>query len=136
VIAFFDASALIYLIEGREPFAGRVRKVLGTFLKKYPGARAAVSRLTWLECRVGPMKQYDGATLALYDAFFARQDLKWIELTKDVVELATAIRVKHGLKTPDSLQAASCLQLGGNHMFLSGDVDFKHVGGLNVKVLS
>jgi len=28
VIAFFDASALIYLIEAREPFAGEVRSAL------------------------------------------------------------------------------------------------------------
>jgi predicted nucleic acid-binding protein len=136
VIAFFDASALSYLVEGREPFAGGVREALVAFSKKYPGAGSAVSRLTWLECRVGPMKQGDAASLALYDAFFARPDLKWVELTKDVVELATAIRVKHGLRTPDSLQAASCLQLGANHMFLSGDDDFKRVGGLRVRVLS
>ena len=76
MIAFFDASALIYLIEGKEPFARRVRK-----------------------------------------------------------ELAAAIRVKHGLRTPDALQAASCMQLGAEHFFLSGDGAFMRVGGLNVKVL-
>jgi predicted nucleic acid-binding protein len=134
VIAFFDASALIYLIEGKEPFAGKVRKELATVTKKYPDLAAAVSRLTCLECRVGPMKANDSATLASYDAFFARTDLAWVELTRDVVELAAAIRVKHGLRTPDALQAASCLQLGADHVFLSGDKAFKRVGGLNVRV--
>ena len=38
------------------------------------------------------MKRNDGTTLAAYDAFFARQDLIWVELNKDVVELAAAIR--------------------------------------------
>jgi len=135
VIAFFDASALIYLIEGREPFAGKVRKELTAVARKYPNLGAAVSRLTWLECRVGPMKASDSTTLALYDAFFARPDLAWVELTRDVVELAAAIRAKHGLRTPDALQAASCLQLGADHVFLSGDVAFRRVGGLNVRVL-
>ena len=74
--------------------------------------------------------------MALYDAFFARSDLKWIELTKDVVELATAIRAKHGLKTPDALQAASCLQLGTAHKFLSGDPTFARVDGLSVTLLT
>jgi predicted nucleic acid-binding protein len=136
VIAFFDASALIYLIEGKAPFAGKVRRELAAVTKKYPDLAATVSRLTWLECRVGPMKANDTATLASYDAFFARIDLAWVELTRDVVELAAAIRVKHGLRTPDALQAASCLQLGADHLFLSGDKAFKRVGGLNVRVLT
>jgi predicted nucleic acid-binding protein len=82
------------------------------------------------------MKANDNATLALFDAFFVRPDLAWVELSRDVVELAAAIRVKHGLNTPDALQAASCLQLGSEHMFLSGDSAFKRVGGLNVRVLT
>jgi len=135
VIAFFEASALIYLIEGREPFAGKVRKELRTVAKKHPDLGAAISRLTWLECRVGPMKANDSATLASFDAFFARPDLAWVELTRDVVELAAAIRAKHGLRTPDALQAACCLQLGADHVFLSGDSAFKRVVGLNVMVL-
>ena len=136
MIAFFDPSALIYLIEGREPFADRVRKELKGVAKKYPDLGSAVSRLTWLECRVGPMRANDSATLASFDAFFARPDLAWVELTIDVVELAVAIRAKHGLRTPDALQAASCLQLGADHVFLSGDRAFKRVGGLNVRVLT
>ena len=135
MIAFFDASALIYLIEGKEPFASKVRKELAASASKYPEMGAAVSRLTWLECRVGPMKSNDSQTLAAFDRFFARPDLVWVELTRDVVELAAAIRVKHGLRTPDALQAASCMQLGGDHLFLSGDGAFKRVGGLNVKLL-
>jgi predicted nucleic acid-binding protein len=136
VIAFFDASALIYLIEGKEPFASKVRKELTTAVKKYPDLGAAVSRLTWLECRVGPMKANDTETLAAFDAFFDRPDLLWVELDQDVVELAAAIRAKFGLRTPDALQAASCLQLGDKHLFLTGDAAFKRVTGLNVKVLA
>ena len=136
MIAFFDASALIYLIEGREPYSSKVRKELAAIAKKYPDLGATVSRLTWLECRVGPMKTNDSATLAYFDAFFARPDLGWVELTRNVVELAATVRVKHGLRTPDALQAACCLQLGAEHVFLSGDSAFKRVGGLNVKVLT
>lgn len=135
MIAFFDASALIYLVEGNEPFAGKVKKELAATAKKHPELGAAISRLSWLECRVGPMKSNDSATLAMFDTFFIRSDLIWVELTKDVVELAAAIRVRHGLKTPDALQAASCLQLGADHVFLSGDSAFKRVAGLNLKLV-
>ena len=136
MIAFFDASALIYLIEGAEPFAARVRKELAAAAKRHPDLGAAVSRLTWLECRVRPMKGNDSAILAAFDAFFARPDLAWVELTRDVIELAAAIRVQTGLKTPDALQAASCLQIGAEHLFLTGDSAFKRVAGLKVKVLA
>ena len=135
MIAFFDASALIYIIEGAEPLATRIRKELAA-AKKHSELGAAVSRLSWLECRVGPMKSNDNVTLAAFDAFFARSDLAWVELTKDVVELASAIRVQTGLKTPDALQSASCLQLGGEHIFLTGDGTFRRVAGLNVSVLT
>jgi predicted nucleic acid-binding protein len=136
VIAFFDASALIYLIEGAEPFASEVRKELAAAARTHPDLGAAVSRLSWLECRIGPMKSNDNATLAAFDTFFAHPDLVWIDMTKDVIELAAAIRVQTGLKTPDALQAASCLQLGGEHLFLTGDSAFKRVAGLNVKLLT
>ena len=48
MIAFFDASALIYLIEGAEPFAAKVRKELAAAAQKHPDLGAAVSRLSWL----------------------------------------------------------------------------------------
>ena len=136
MIAFFDASALIYLVEGNAPFAERLRTELARWARRHPEAAAAVSRLSWLECRVRPTRAGDHATLAAFDAFFARPDLIWIELSKDVVELATAIRVRHGLRTPDALQAASCLQLGSGHLFLTGDAAFDRVAGLNVRLLT
>lgn len=135
MIVFFDASALIYLIEGREPFGSRVRAALAALLRAHPHAGTALSRLSWLECRVGPMKSLDSAVLAAYDAFFARPDLLWVELTRDVVELAAAIRVRHGLRTPDALQAASCLQLGPDHRLVSGDPVFRRVDGVQAWLL-
>jgi len=136
VIAFLDANALIYLIEGREPFVNRVRQELAAIVASHPGVSAALSRLSWLECRVGPMKSQNQALLTAYDAFFSRSDLVWVDLTRDVVELAAAIRAKHGLRTADCLQAASCLQLGDPHVFLTGDAQFARVSGLHVQLLT
>ncbi|HMN80903.1 MAG TPA: hypothetical protein PKA20_13355 [Burkholderiaceae bacterium] len=36
----------------------------------------------------------------------------------------------------DALQAASCLQLGPQHVLLTGDVAFQRVHGLNVTVVA
>jgi predicted nucleic acid-binding protein len=136
VIAFFDASALIDLLEGKPPFAQRLRAEVAALEHTHPRMGLALSRLSWLECRVGPMKAADSAALALFDAFFARPDLQWVELAREVVELAAVIRVRHGLRTPDALQAASCLQLGTGHLMLTGDAMFERVHGLNVRVLA
>lgn len=59
-----------------------------------------------------------------------------MELDRAVVELAAAVRVRHGLRTPDALQAASCLKLGADHLLLTGDAAFQRVAGLNVALLS
>ncbi len=136
VIAFFDASVLIYLIEGAEPFATSVRTALTQAYEQHPNLGAAVSRLSWLECRVRPMRENNHTTLAQFDAFFNRPDLAWIELNQTVIELATVIRVRHGLRTPDAMHAASCLQLGDEHIFFTGDAEFQRVAGLNVKLLA
>ena len=90
MIAFFDASALIYLIEAEEPFASKLRGELAAAAARHPDLGSAVSRLTWLECSVGPMKANDHARLAAFDGFFAGPDLVWVELTREVVELAAA----------------------------------------------
>jgi predicted nucleic acid-binding protein len=135
VIVFFDASAIIYLVEGAEPFAGRARMELARLAKKHIHLGAAVSRLSWLECRVKPARDRHYDILSRYDAFFGRPNLSWVELTKDVVELAAQVRVRHRLRTPDALQASCCLQLSADHLFLTGDAAFRKVIALNVLVL-
>ena len=115
MIAFFDASALIYLIEGAEPFASRVRTELAQTAKRHPRMGSALSRLSWLECRVRPARNGELATLAAFDAFFALPDLIWVDLGKDVVELATAIRVKHkGNLAPDRYVKENTIRLFPN----------------------
>lgn len=135
MIAFLDSSALIYLIEGAAPFASKVRAQLQRLQAAQPGIGAAVSRLAHLECRVGPMRSGDAAVLAAYDGFFVRPDLVTVELDATVVDLATAIRARLGLRTPDALQAACCLQLGPEHVFLTGDRGFRKVAGLRVQLV-
>ena len=132
---FLDASALIYLVEGRPPFAEGVRAALQALQAEQGPLQVAVSRLTWLECRVGPLRSGDIEALVAYDDFFSRPDLVWVDLGREVVELATAIRARERLRTPDALQAACCLQLGPRHVMLAGDVAFSRVSGLNVRVV-
>lgn len=135
MIALLDANALIYLIEGAKPLRKRVRDELQRLAANDASLLLAMSALSRLECRVGPMRAEDSQLLADYDAFFARPDLILVPLSTAVVDLATAIRARHGLKTPDALQAACCLQLGDEHLFLTGDKSFRRVAGLHTRIL-
>jgi predicted nucleic acid-binding protein len=135
VIAFLDSSALIYLMEGAAPLAAAVREHLLALQRANPGLQTAISRLAHLECRVQPLKRGNQALLTRYDGFFARPDLICVELSASVVDLATLLRARYGLKTPDALHTASCLQLGDDHLFLTGDTAFPRVDGLRCKLI-
>lgn len=135
MFAFLDASALIYLVEGAEPFAARTRRALSDLAQREPPAAVALSRLTSLECRVRPLREGESQVLEAFVAFFRRSDVLWVELSAQVIELATEIRARTALKTPDALQAACCLQLGADHLFVTGDITFRKVPGLKVRVL-
>lgn len=135
MIAFLDANVLIYLIEGAEPFAGGVRNTLQAITHDHENTQLAMSALSGLECRVGPMKSENSLVLDAYDEFFSRPGLTLVPLSDDVLDLATAIRARHGIKTPDALQAACCLQLGSDHLFITGDRGFRRIPGLHVRAL-
>ena len=74
MIAFFDASALIYLVEGAESFASRNRRQIEKLRQRTRNLGTAVSQLSWLECRIRPARRNESATSALYDAFSAYFD--------------------------------------------------------------
>ncbi|MCT0206137.1 hypothetical protein [Synechococcus sp. CS-1332] len=73
--AFFDATALIDVLEGREQWVHGLKQALAKLVATDPGMGTAVSRLSWLECRVGPLRRRYPVTLATFDAFFCRMDL-------------------------------------------------------------
>lgn len=130
---FYDACAVIYLVEGIEPWYSGLRAMLA----RHGGAQArhAVSELTLLECRVKPLRQADTALLARFDHFFASESLLRIPLDHRVVASATEIRARTGLKTPDALQAASALSLPADVLFLTNDQRFNIVPGLKAEII-
>lgn len=136
MIAFLDASALIYLVDGDSASRGAVQQVLQELAAEDPSLCLAASRLSLLECRVAPLRRGDQASLDRFDALFAQPDLLWVELTAAVVEKATRLRAQHGLRTPDALQAACCLQLGPEAVMVTGDADFRRIPSLQLRMIS
>ena len=92
-----------------------------------PAAGAAVPSL-------GP--DSPGDELYRFETLFAQPDLLVVELNAAVVELATQLRANHGLRTPDALQAACCLQLGPDAVMITGDAAFERVQALQVHLVA
>lgn len=131
-ILFLDACAVIYRVEGTEPWAGRLRELLTAERRSDPGVTIAISDLTRLECRVRPLRLGQQRVLAAYDRFFGARGLTIVGLAPAVVDLATGLRALRGLRMPDALQAASCLSLGRATRFVTSDSAFGRVPGLEV----
>jgi predicted nucleic acid-binding protein len=131
-LVFLDASAIIYLLEGRAEIRQAARAVLAKLAEAGVDPGLAVSSLSRLECRVHPMRNEDRQRLSVFDTFFADPGLVMLEIDRHVIDLATRLRAEHGIRTPDALQAASCLQFDPNMPFVTGDRDFHRVAGLNL----
>jgi len=132
MIIFLDANAIIYRVEAVEPFNQQLFATLQDLVAKNPNAGFAVSRLSMLECLVKPLREQNSHYIDRFRAFFASAGLQIIEINAQVIEAATLLRARHGLRTPDAIQAASALSIKGPVTFLTGDRQFKKVPGLNV----
>lgn len=134
MLAFLDASAVIYLLEGDAPTRQAVRQVLRTLEREAGEApMLIVSALSRLECRVRPLREANAPALERLDAFFDDPGLSVIAVDEAVLDKATELRAHHGLRTPDAIQAASLLTVDPEGVFVTGDGDFKRIQDLRVE---
>jgi predicted nucleic acid-binding protein len=117
---FLDACSIIYLIESHQQQGQNTRSLITQALQN--NAQLVVSRLSFLECRVLPLKEKNDSLLESYDRFFQLPSLQIIELSADVVNIATDLRANYpnSLRTPDALQIACALAANASQ-FLTGD---------------
>ena len=134
MILFLDASILIWRVEGLPPLQRAALDALADVRKRHGDIGLAVSRISWLECRVRPLRENNRSLMAGYAEFFAG-GVRVVELSAEVVDRAAEFRAKFGIKTPDALQAASALALPGPVIFLTGDSDFSRVKDLDVRIV-
>jgi len=131
-MVFLDASAIIYLMEGDDSARSAVREALTTLRSRESSPVLGVSALSRLECRVRPLREKDDELLSRYERFFSDPGLIVITIDVNVLDHAAELRAKHGLRTPDALQAASMLATNSSGYFVTGDNDFNTVEGLQV----
>lgn len=130
---YLDSCALIYRIEQRAPWAGRVNECLA----KIEADRSVlvVSELTRLECRVRPIALDREDMLSSYDRFFAQPTLAWQAIDRAVFELATSLRALNRLKTPDALHLAAALT-ASCRQFITNDRRLADAAGDRIEVVA
>jgi predicted nucleic acid-binding protein len=63
-----------------------------------------------METRVKPLRENMQLLLSHFDHFYTEPVASQIVMDREVFDIATELRAKHGLKTPDALHLAAALR--------------------------
>ena len=132
MLVYCDTMILVYYFDHTGPFNVRATNRLAALAAA--GDQIAVSDLVRLECRVKHVKTGDKARLAVFDAFFARPDVRVVPITTAVFDRATVIRATHNFKLGDSLHLAAAVEAGCDR-FLTNDTRLSAFTDIAVEVL-
>ena len=131
---YLDSSAIIYSIEGVPSFREWALRFIEQ-AEAAPDGLMITSCLSWMECRVKPLREGNKAALRRFDDFFSREKLLLMDVSTEVIERATELRARHGFRAPDAIHLATA-QLLGADVFLTGDAALERCPDLNVVTLS
>jgi predicted nucleic acid-binding protein len=132
MLIYCDSVILIYLLDYTGPFQIRARAYIAALQAR--GDLMAVSDLSRLECRVKPIRTGDAASLAQFDGFFMRPDVRRLPLTTPVYDRATLLRAAHNFKLADALHLATAIE-GGCDRFLTDDLRLSRCTDITIEVL-
>src|SRR5262245_16114389 len=133
MLAYLDTVICIYAVEGALAFQARARARLLTL--RTAGDQPAISDLTWLECRVKPIRLGDAVALADMEAFLTASDVVRVPLPTAVYERGCRIRVIHNYKLADAMHLAAAVESGCG-LFLTNDHRLSRFPDISVEVLS
>jgi len=131
---YVDANTLIYRIEIIQPY-------LATAAPLWDALRAGTqevitSELSLLETLVKPLQLGNTALQKLFETvLYNTKGFSCLPITRQILEEAAQIRATFGLKTPDAIHAATAL-IEGCTLFVTNDVAFRRIPGLNVAILN
>ena len=129
--AYLDACCIIYLLEGAPAW----RAAVEARLRRLPPSTTFVtSRFSRLECRAKPLRDRDHQLLARYDATFAPESLRTLEVTASNIERATELRARHGFHSGDAIHLAAAIDAGAA-VVVTGDATLARCSDVPVEVI-
>jgi predicted nucleic acid-binding protein len=132
MLVYLDSVICIYAVEGAPSFQARARSRLA--MLRAAGDQPAISDLTWLECRVKPIRLGDALALADMEAFLTAADVVRVSLPFNMYERACRIRALHNYKLADALHLAAAVEARCG-VFLTNDVRISGFPDISVEVL-
>ena len=105
---YLVACIVILLVERHQQYESRIRSALS----QPQGAKLCWTDLTRMETRVKPLCENMLSSLAHFDHFYTEPAASHIAMDRGVFDIATELRAKQGLKTPDALHLAAALRNG------------------------
>ena len=129
---YFDTSPVIYSVEEHDVYC---EPLLDIWLSHNNGKLEIVtSELTLLETLVLPYRKKDPDLEFLYLDLLESSDVELVPISIDILKEAAQIRAVSGLKTPDSIHAATALSSKCDYL-LTNDPSFRRVKGISVIVI-
>lgn len=128
-----DTAPFIYFMEKHEKYHKVIKPV---FVEIAAGnIEAITSTVTLLEVLVYPFKMKNESLAEKYRAILLNSEgLITFEILHEVSEMASKLRAKYSIRTPDALQIATGVLYGAT-TFLTNDPDLKKVSDIKIIVL-
>ena len=133
MLVYLDTVICIYAVEGAPSFQARAKARLVAL--RAAGDQPAISDLTWLECRVKPIRVADAIALADVEAFLTASDVVRVPMPTAVYERACRVRAAHRFTLADSLHLSAAIESGCG-AFLTNDHRLSGFPDLPVEVLA
>ncbi|MFN0160604.1 MAG: type II toxin-antitoxin system VapC family toxin [Burkholderiales bacterium] len=122
-----DSAPIIYFLEDHPRLAARFAPV---FEAEAEGALdIVISAITVAEVLAGPLKAGNEALAASYRRALSLWEI--VSVDAELAALAARLRIAHGLRLPDALQAATAL-VSGSAALITHDRDFSRLDSLRV----
>jgi predicted nucleic acid-binding protein len=130
---YLDAQVLIYSVEAHPVYAPVLAPLWAAVAAGQVGVMT--SQLAVLEYLVLPLRSGNAALVARYDQFVQTVGVRFAPVTEAILRSAAQLRATiPRLKTPDAIHAATAAAHGAA-LFLTNDLGFKNIPGLNVELL-
>lgn len=81
-----------------------------------------------------PLRDERADVLGLFNGFFERDRLLVADVTREVLDRTSELRVRYGLKTPDAIHLATAL-LHQASTLLTADPDFQRCDGIQTVLI-
>ena len=81
-----------------------------------------------------PIRQSDARLLKNFDAYFTGAVAELVDLSRDVMDRATAVRAQYGFKTPDAIHLAAAV-VARCDVFLTNDHRLDRFAGITIEVV-